>query len=136
MSQENVEIVRRGFELFVVGDLEAVAGLLSEEAEVPDAAGVAASDAAEGTRRGPQGFIDSSQAAFEAFEDYSVEALEFIDAGDAVVVPVRISGRGRASRVDVETHLTQVWTLCDGKIVRGEVYRTRDDALEAAGLRE
>jgi ketosteroid isomerase-like protein len=136
MSEENVGIVRRGFELFVAGDLEAVAGLFSEEAEVPDAAGVAASDAAEGTRRGPQGFIDSSLAAFEAFEDYSVEPLEFIDAGDAVVVPTRISGRGRASRVDVETHLTQVWILRDGKIVRGEVYRTRDAALEATGLSE
>ena len=136
MSQENVEIVRRGYELYAKGDLEGVTDLISDAAELPDAGGLGIADTAAGTRRGPDGFLQGSQEAVEAFEDYRVEPQEFIDAGDAVVVPVRISGRGRASGAMTEVRLVHVWVLRNGRAIRNEIYRTTAEALEAVGLSE
>jgi uncharacterized protein len=136
MSQENVEIVRRGYELFAEGNLEGVMDLISDEAELPDAGGLGLWDTAAGTRRGPDGFLQGSQDALDAFEDYRVEPQQFIDAGDAVVVPVRISGRGRASGATQEIRLVHLWVLRDGKAIRNEIYRTTAEAFEAVGLSE
>ena len=136
MSQENVEIVRRGYELFSEGNFEAVTELISDEAELPDGGGLGLDDTAAGTRRGPDGFLQGSQDALDAFEDYRVEPQEFIDAGDAVVVPVRISGRGRASGATLEVRLVHLWVLRNGRAIRNEIYRTTAEALEAVGLAE
>jgi uncharacterized protein len=136
MSQENVEIVRRGYELYAAGDLDGVASLFADEAELADAGGLGVAGTAAGTRHGPEGFLRATEEALEAFEDYRVEAEEFIDAGDVVVVPVRISGRGRASGAKLDMLLAHLWVLRSGKAIRGEVYRTTEEALEAAGLEE
>jgi ketosteroid isomerase-like protein len=133
MSKENLETVRRGYELFAAGDLEGVAGLFSDDAELADAGGLGVAGTAAGTRHGPAGFLRATEEALEAFEDYRVEVEELIDAGEAVVVPVRISGRGRASGAKLETRLAHLWVLRNGKAIRGEVYRTTEEALEAAG---
>jgi ketosteroid isomerase-like protein len=136
MSQENVEIVRRGYELFAAGDLEGVAALFSAGVELPDAGGLGITDTFPGTRRGPEGFLRGAEEAQEAFEDFRVEPEDFIDAGETVVVPVRISGRGRASGAKQEMRLTHLWALRNGKVISSEIYRTVEEALEAAGLRE
>jgi uncharacterized protein len=136
MSQENVEIVRRGYELYAARDLDGVASLFADEAELADAGGLGVAGTAAGTRHGPEGFLRATEEALEAFEDYRVGAEEFIDAGDVVVVPVRISGRGRASGAKLDMRLAHLWVLRSGKAIRGEVYRTTEEALEAAGLEE
>jgi ketosteroid isomerase-like protein len=83
MSQENVEVVRRGYERFAEGDFEGVADLIADEAALPDAGGLGVADSAAGSRFGRQGFLRGAEEAREAFEDYLVEPVEFIDAGDA-----------------------------------------------------
>jgi hypothetical protein len=132
MSEENVEIVRRGYELYAAGDLEGVTALFAPDAELADTGGLGLADTAAGTRHGPKGFLRATEEVLEAFEDYRVETKDFIEAGEAVVVPVRISGRGRTSGAKLETHLAHLWVLRNGKVIRGEVYRTTDEALEAA----
>jgi len=129
-----VETVRRGYRLYEAGDLQGVAGLFWEDAELADAGGLGVTGTAAGTRQGPEGFLRATEEAVEAFEEYRVEPEEFIDAGEAVVVPVRISGRGRASAATLEMRVTHVWVLREGKVARGEVYRTTEEALEAVGL--
>jgi ketosteroid isomerase-like protein len=95
MSEGNLEIVRRGYELFAAGDLDAVAELFADDAELPGAGGLGVAGTAASTHYGPEGFPRGTEEALESFEDYKVEPEEFIDAGESVVVPVRISGRGR-----------------------------------------
>jgi len=136
MSEENVETVRRGYELFAAGDFDGVAALFSADVELSDAGGLGIADTAPGIRTGPQGFLRGVEETLEAFEDFQVQPEEFIDAGDVVVVPVSISGRGRASGVMQEVHLVHVWGLHNGKVVRSEIYRTIAEALEGAGLSE
>jgi uncharacterized protein len=136
MSQENVEIVRRGYELYGVGDLEGVARMFADDAELADLGGLGVVGTAAARRYGPEGFLLANAEALDAFDDYHVEVEDFIDAGDAVVAPVRISGRGKASAAKLETRLAHVWVLRGGKVIRGEVYRTVEDALEAVRLPE
>jgi ketosteroid isomerase-like protein len=136
MSQENVEIVRRGYERYAAGDFEGVADLIADEAMLRDAGGLGIADSAAGSRFGPEGFLRATAEAREAFEDYLVEPEEFIDAGNAVIVPVRISGQGRGSGVKLDMYLVHLWVLQDGKAIRNEIHRTVSEALEAVGLSE
>ena len=136
MSKENVEIVRRGYQLFQAGDFEAVAALFSSGVELPDAGGLGIGDIVPGTRTGPEGFLRTTEETRDAFEDFRVEPEGFIDAGEVVVVPVRISGRGRASGVEQEARLVHLWALRNGKVIRNEIFRTVEEALETAGMGE
>jgi uncharacterized protein len=131
MSLENVEIVRRGYERYVAGDLQGVASLFADDAAVADAGGLGVTGTTAGKRYGPAGFLRAAEEAVEAFADYRVEAEDFIDAGEAVVVPVRISGVGRSSAAKLETRFVHLWLLRGGKVIRGDVYRTVEEALEA-----
>jgi type IV secretory pathway VirB9-like protein len=67
-------------------------------------------------------------------ESWRWDPEEFIDAGDKVVAVFRSHAKGRASAVEVERLDGAVSTLSDGKCVPLDCYRSRDQALEAAGL--
>ena len=49
---------------------------------------------------------------------------------------VRVSATGRESGIEVEISVAHELTIRDGLLVRFKVYGDRDQALEAAGLRE
>ena len=70
-----------------------------------------------------------------SWESFQLGADEFIDAGDHVVVPFTNRARGRYG-IELQGRGTFVWTIRDGAIVRACLYQERDEALEAAGLRE
>ena len=72
----------------------------------------------------------------EAIDEPRIEAQEFIDAGDQTVVAVRMSGRGKASGVEVDGRLFQVVTEDHDKLVRVEWYTSRAEALKAVGMTE
>jgi ketosteroid isomerase-like protein len=71
-----------------------------------------------------------------AWEDWSLEFEQMIDAGDKVLVIARESGRGKGSGVEVEQRAFAVFTLREGRIVHWKGFVNRRQALEAAGLRE
>jgi ketosteroid isomerase-like protein len=73
----------------------------------------------------------------DMFDEFQMELLELIDAGDDTVVAIERFG-GRAKRSGVETHQTigDVFTIRDGRISCGREYATVEQALEAAGVRE
>ena len=70
------------------------------------------------------------------FEEVHVETTELIDAGDQVLISLRLSGRGKRSGAPVELTMTQVSTGRDGLALRIRNYPTKAEALEAAGLSE
>jgi ketosteroid isomerase-like protein len=73
----------------------------------------------------------------DLFDDFRVEPVELIDAGgNEVVAVVRFGGRAKLSGVETAQTMGVVFTIRDGRIARGREYSTRDQALEAAGLRE
>ena len=68
------------------------------------------------------------------WDDYELLPEEFEQRGDRVVVAVHMRGRGRASGIEVDARLYDVYTLRGGKIVRMDQFTERSDAFEAAGL--
>jgi len=66
----------------------------------------------------------------------SLEPQEFIDAGDRVVVPLQFGGEARYTGIEVKFAVVHVVTIRDGKVARLDIYMTRAEALEAAGLSE
>ena len=68
------------------------------------------------------------------FDALVVEPEEYVDAGDSVVVPSVVRGRGKTSGAPVELHYSFVWTLRDGKIVAVREYQSKEDAFEALGV--
>jgi ketosteroid isomerase-like protein len=134
MSQENVEVVRRGYEQW------SELGEIDYEFLHPDV-----------EWRGPREFPDLAEPHFghegvaryiakpnEAFDDYRMAPEEFIDAGgDKVLVFSREGGRGKGSGAEVQTNPTaHLWTLHEGKAIRMQSYWERSEALAAVGLSE
>ena len=76
----------------------------------------------------------SEQEDAEAWEELRLEAEEFIDAGDSVVVLLHEFRRGKGSGVEMETDTAVVYEVHNGRVVRLQGYMDRAEALEAAGL--
>jgi hypothetical protein len=58
-----------------------------------------------------------------------------VDAiGDFVFMRVRVSGVGKATRLEMTTQFFHAWTFRDGKPWRCMVRSTREEALKAVGL--
>jgi ketosteroid isomerase-like protein len=133
MSRENVELARKAFDALNQGGVEALLVYLDPEIEwistpgfLPDAE----------NRFGHEGVKKWFEMLEEHFEDVRWEAKEFIDAGDRIMVAATTTARGKASGIPAELTLFHVVTVRDGKAVREESYLDRNQALEAAGLRE
>jgi ketosteroid isomerase-like protein len=73
---------------------------------------------------------------FEIYEDFSVKAEEYIDAGDTVLVVARARGTARGSGLQIDQRWTFVWTVRDGRPVGMEQHPSREAALKAVGLEE
>jgi ketosteroid isomerase-like protein len=132
MSHENVEIVRRGYAHFVAtGDLlaEIVApDFIWDMSKFRDWPEQQAYEGVEGTRAFLRDWL-------EAWDDWELEVDAFHDAGDKVVVIVHQHGRSKTTGLHVDMAFGQVWTICDGKQTRMEMYADPAEALEAAGLK-
>jgi ketosteroid isomerase-like protein len=88
-----------------------------------------------GTRHGVDGMLDFMAEQMKAFADgsMSMTALDFIEAGDRLVVPYRFGGRARYTGLDVEFQFVHVYTMRDGLLTRLEVHPDMAAALEASG---
>ncbi len=131
MSRENVEIVRRGYEALRAGNLSGVLDLLHPSAEIRSAR----ESPDGGVSIGHAGLLSNFSRAEESFDELHYEPEELLDAGDRVVVFVRMRARGRTSGLVVDDRLAHVWTLRDGKGIALDIHRDRLEALDAAGLR-
>ena len=129
MSQENVELVRRGLQ-----DVEAFWALLDEHV-VWDMCDVRLVDLPE-VVVGRDAVIQGSRHYWGTWDEYRLDAEELIDAGASVVLVVHEQGRGKGSGVPFEHDFAQVWTFHRGKVIRWELFPDKATAFEAAGLRE
>jgi ketosteroid isomerase-like protein len=134
MSQRNVEVVRRLVEALNARYLDRYYVEFFDpeveyqtSAEDPDAA----------THRGLQAYKRYVEEWLESFDGLHIDVEEYIDVDDdRVFTWSRFTGRGRASGAPADWYLAVIFTLRDSKVVRGEEYFDRNEALEAAGLRE
>jgi ketosteroid isomerase-like protein len=94
MSQENVEIARRGYRAFASGDPTEALSFLDPEFETYDFPEVPDT----GVYRGQQGFVALVENVVGEFDDFRLEPEDFIALDeDHVLVIVRTLGRGKGS---------------------------------------
>jgi ketosteroid isomerase-like protein len=141
MSQENVEIVRRFFEVrsaFLRGEAD---GATFEEVFDPQ---VEVSWHDQQTYpdtpqqlRGATAVVAFAEQYREGWLDVVPQLLELSEAqGGRVFAFSRQSARGRHSGVPILIHFFEVFTVEGGRVRKEEFFRHRTDAEEAAGLSE
>jgi ketosteroid isomerase-like protein len=133
MSQENVERLREAFDAFNRRDFDAAIATVAEditwepflsETETP-------------LLRGKEQVRAAWNAQVEMM-DVRVEPEELIPVGnDRVVACIRLIAQGHGSGMSLDAPVIWAFTIGDDGLTRSvERYDSREDALEAAGLKE
>ena len=130
MSRENVELVRAGFAAHNRGDLDALVEFYD-----PD---VVFETLLLGTHRGDEAIRLIYEENQKTLSGYDVVPVELIDAGDQVVAVAQVTGTGPTSQIAMEARdqFAFLFTIRNGRCVREQAFRNREEALEAAGLQE
>jgi ketosteroid isomerase-like protein len=145
MSRENVELVKslQPSEVDLVErlaeadggeDFLAPGAAFEIFAEDLDVQFIAASSAQQPQYRGGEGVLEGWRDWLSPWASYRLEAEDFLDGGDEVVVLVRVRARTVHDGVDIEHAPAAVWTFEDGKVVRIRFFLEREEALKAVGL--
>jgi ketosteroid isomerase-like protein len=129
MSEENVDAVRQACAAWERGEWDASAELFDPDLEVvystsafPDA----------GTYRGGRVVLNAWRRWLEAWDEFRMEFVDVIEAGDHIVALNRLRGRGKESGATVDAEVGVIFD-CDRGIIRRMVFCDRQEALEAAG---
>jgi ketosteroid isomerase-like protein len=129
MSEENVQLFRRGLAAWNERDFGAIVEMCHPDVEwtfsdrLPDTTG---------DIRGRHAVSDFLARFTEDWVEISISADQVIDAGDDVVADVRFVAKGRDG-TEVSMQFIHVWTTRNGQIVRFRGYPTLAEALEAVG---
>ena len=128
MSQQQVEVLRRGYEAFNRGELLVEFVDPDFEGDLPEV-GLGLPPV-----RGPEGLRGWFVAVREIWDDFRLDPQEFIDVdAEHVVVAVRLRARGKLSAVPIDEPFFNVWTFRGNRALRVELQPTRAAALAAAG---
>ena len=112
MSTENVQIIRRLVEAFNDRDIDSMVEHMQPDVELHPLRAQLERKA----YRGHDGLREMLADFDQDWEYVQVDAEEYRDADDEVVVLGRLHGRGRASGVELDVPMGFVWTLRDGKV--------------------
>ena len=132
MSQEDVELVRGGYEAWAAGGFDALLPLVDEAIELrlpPGWPGI-------GPFRGHEGLRQGFRESREVFADVRMRPERFIDLGQQVLVLGKVAVRSKEAGVEMEVTLSHLWTVGEGKLTALQIYGDPQQALEAVGLRE
>ena len=123
--------MRAVYEHWSRGDFKSDAGLFGEDFEwrqSPEAVEPA-------THHGPEGATRMARGVFDVYRSVCIVAVEFVDAGDQVLVVSRIRGTARGSGIQLDRPYVLVWTFRDGEPVAVDTYRDREEAVQAIASR-
>jgi ketosteroid isomerase-like protein len=133
VSEENLQITRRGWEAYLRGDMDALASLWAPEV-VWDLQHFR--NWPESSYHGVDGVRQFVTEWLEVWGDYEVEVEELLPAPDGRVVSlITHRAKGRQSGLPMNLSMALTATLRNGKIIRFDTYDDRAEALDAAGLR-
>jgi uncharacterized protein len=131
MSQENVEIVRRGVEAWNAGDMAAFRELIAPDAIVRPPPNW--------PEPGPYVGREATMRYFEGIrEAWDMDTIEWVGepvaAADRVVISFTWEGMGTGPEAKME--LTIISTVRNGRVRDVDYFWDRAEALEAIGLRD
>ena len=136
MSQANVEIVRRVFELGGSRDSARAALELYDPELVWDVSRLGLADFGRGVYHGREGLRDWFRQWYGAWENARNELEDLIEVGGHVISIHTQRSLGRESGIEVALQQFAVWTLLDQKVTRVTWFKTLAEATRAAGAQE
>jgi ketosteroid isomerase-like protein len=133
MSQENVELVRQGFQAFAAGGVEEALAFFAPNVVLyafPEWPGPSEYHGHDGVRALMGEWTEN-------FDDFAMEVHEVREVGDTVLVLAETVGRIKASGLPIRQPFGAIyWDFRDGQIGETRNFLTWREALEAAGLSE
>jgi ketosteroid isomerase-like protein len=128
--------VKLGFEALNRGDFKSAFSAYDPEVELvpaPQLKGLGLDN----VYRGLEGRTRFQERWHAEWGDFQHVPEEVIDLGDGgVFVLGRLCGTGRSSGAAFDSDLGVVFTISAGRVIREQSWLDRDEALEAAGLKE
>lgn len=116
MSQENVDTIRRAYDAFNRGDLDAVVAGLAEDVEWHQETGLPDRAVYRGRDAVKTGLLEGQFV--EQFDELWLTIDEFVEVGEDHVVAIgSLSSRGRTSGLDFSLRFVHVFKLRDGKAI-------------------
>jgi ketosteroid isomerase-like protein len=131
MPNENVEIVRRMYEAFDRGDLEAALGCFD-----PGVVLDARHRVDGGIAHGREALAATVAEWIGTWDGWRENVEEMRDVDNRVMVISTQGGRGKESGIEWENRFAMLFDVERGQITRWTIYDDVDEALEATGLRE
>jgi ketosteroid isomerase-like protein len=129
MSEENLELVRAGFAAHNRGDLDALVEFYD-----PD---VVFETLLLGTHRGREAIRLIYEENQRTLSGYSVEPVELIDFEDQVVAVAQVTGVGPGSQIAMDgDQFAFLFTIKNGRAIREQAFRNKEEALAAVGVSE
>ena len=132
MSQENVEVIVAFYNRFAPGEAEEWADLWHADSTSTPAEGWPEP----GPFVGRDTIVRQFENLFADLSEFEVDEIRVIaDGGDWVVAAWGLTGRGAASGLEIRIEGASAFRVEGGQIIEGHFRWTKDEALEAAGLR-
>jgi ketosteroid isomerase-like protein len=125
MSEQNLELARSAYDAFGRGDIAAVLGALSEDVDWNTPAVLPHAKDARGREEVGQFF----QGLASTWEDFAVEAQDFVASGDRVCVIGRATGK--LGGTETGYGFVHAWTVRDGELARLDEYVDPDAEMLA-----
>src|SRR4051812_47199381 len=134
MSQEDVEMAKRANAALNRGDFAGVGEVFAPDAVLQDLQNAPDQPI---TAEGVQAIRDTLNLWAAAFDELRVDIEEYIDGPNAVICTAHWKGQGKTSGISIDVHQFDLYEFREGRVVRAVLgFRSRNEALEAAGLRE
>jgi ketosteroid isomerase-like protein len=129
MSQESVALVRQTFDAWNEGGPEAAKQFYAEDIEWHDFLGLPDRR----VMRGRDAVAAHLTDQLSLLGELKTTIIEMRVRGETVVLRRGLIIHGAKSGVDVPGEFAQVWEVADGSVERVRLFRTWEEALEAAG---
>jgi ketosteroid isomerase-like protein len=83
---------------------------------------------------GRRGMVDVIALLRDSWTSWQFEAEHFVDAGECVIVFIKVVAEGEHSGLPAVQETAHVWTVRNGRLASIQIYRDRAQALEATGV--
>ena len=131
MSQETVLVARNAVAAFNRRDVPALVEMTTDDFKWVTWTGTVETTVYDGAE-GLAGYFQDA----DVWEVLDLDAQEFRDLGDKVLVVGIFHARGGGSGAEVRAPYYSAFFVSDGKLARVLSFRTEEEAIEAVGLRE
>ena len=123
----NLAIVRRSYDAFARGDMDAVVADMADDIVWEQAQGLPHGGTYNGLAAVRRAVFDPLDADW--WNEFSAEPSEFVEADEQVLVLGRYRGRAKATGRRLDVPFAHLWTLREGRAVRFRQF------LDTAGWR-